>query len=98
MGERGDPGTAMDVDPDVTLSGHSRGPRVQAHPDRDRPRRERPLPHPRRGGGPSSGRESDEERVPLGIDLHTPLSDERIPQHATVIGQRLGIALRPELP
>jgi hypothetical protein len=35
---------------------------------------------------------------PRGIDLHTPLRDERFPQHATVIGQRLGIAPRPELP
>jgi hypothetical protein len=34
---------------------------------------------------------------PLGIDLHTAFSHERIPQHATVTGQRLGIALRPEL-
>ena len=88
----------MDVDPDVAVSGHSRGSGMQAHPHRDRPRRERPLPHPGRGGGPSSGREGDEERIPLGIDLHTSLGDERVPQHATVIGQRLGIARRPELP
>ena len=69
---------------------------VQAHAHRDRPGREllvRLLRGRRRSLG---GRERDEERVALGVDLDAAVSGERIAQHAAVLGERLGVRVRPE--
>ena len=53
-----------------------------------------PLGVGRGCGGVGAGREGDEERVALGVHLHTPVTDERGPQHLAVLGQhgRIGIA------
>ena len=97
VGERSDPGAAVDIDPDVALRGHGGCAGVQTHSHGDRPRRERPLPTGRSGDRPGGGRKGDEERIPLGVDLHTPFGDERIPQEAAVLGERLPVGVRPEL-
>jgi hypothetical protein len=88
----------MDVDPDVALGIQGGCAGVQTHSHRDRPRRERSLPSSGGGDGPSGGREGDEERIPLGVDLHTPLGGERVPQEAAVLGERLRVDVGPELP
>jgi hypothetical protein len=95
--ERGHSRAAMDVDPDVALRSHVGGARVQAHPHGERPRRERPLPGCRGADGSGGGREGDEERVPLGVDLHTALGGERSSEDAAVLGERLGVGVGPEL-
>src|SRR3954454_15937773 len=48
VGERSDPCSPMDVDPDVPLRRNARSARVQAHAHSDRPRRERILARGRR--------------------------------------------------
>ena len=52
VGEGGDAGAAVDVDPDVALGRNARRARMEPHPHGDRPRRERLL----RGGRSRDGR------------------------------------------
>ena len=42
------------------------------------------------------GREGDEERIPLGVDLDSAVVGERRPEHAAVLGERLGVRGRAE--
>ena len=75
MGESGDPGSAMDVDPDVALSGHSRGSRMQAHPHTHSAARERALRLGSRRHCIGRTRKCDKEGVALCVDL-----DPLVPQ------------------
>ena len=70
VGERRDPGAAVDVDADVALGGHGRSARVEAHAHGDRPGSELPLSRAGRRDGACRGREGDEEGISLGVDLH----------------------------
>ena len=94
--ERGDSRAAVDVDPDVAFRRHRRRARVHSHPDGDRAGGERRLSLA--GGGESAARgwKSDEERVALRVDLDPAVRGERIPERAAVLGERLGVRLRPE--
>ena len=94
VGECGDPRAAVDVDPDVALRGWRRRAGVQAHSHPDRPGLERLLARARRRDSPRGRREGDEERVTLGVDLHTAVGREGVAQHAAMLGQRLGIQRR----
>ena len=98
VGERGDAGAAVDVDPDVALGSNGRCAGVEPHPHGDRARRERLLRGGRSGDGAGCGGERDEERVALGVDLDTTRGGERVAQHAAVLGERVGIAAGAELP
>jgi hypothetical protein len=72
----GDPGGAVHVRADVALAGQQRRPRVEAHPHRDR---ERLLRFASRGERPGRGREGDEERVALSVDLDAAVPGEGLP-------------------
>ena len=89
---------AVDVNSDVALRVHGGCAGVQTHSHGDLPRRQRPLRRGRGGHRGACGREGDEERIPLGIDLHTALGGEGIPQDRAVLRERLRVHLRPELP
>ena len=98
VGEGRNAGAAVDVDPDVALRGDARRAGVEAHPNRDRPRRERILAGGRSGDGAGSGWERDEEGIALRVDLDTPLGGERVTQHPAVIGERVRVPGGAELP
>ena len=85
------------VDPDVPLgSGHGAAC-VQAHPHRDRTRRENFLPRDRRRDRTRSGWERDEEGVTLCIDLDATVRREHGTQGTTMLGESLGIQLCSDL-
>ena len=69
---------------------------MEPHPDADRPGRERVLPLAGRGDGARRGREGDEERVALRVDLDAAVRGEGVAQHAPVLGERLRVRLGPE--
>ena len=96
--ERGDARAAVDVDPDVALGGHRRRARVQPHPDRDRARRERLLRRcaPRRRR-PAAVGNATKNASPWVSTSTPPCGRERLAQDAAVLGQRLGVAVGPEL-
>ena len=49
-------------------------------------------------GGALRGRESDEECVALRVDLYAAVGPARIAQRPAVLGERLAVRLRAELP
>jgi hypothetical protein len=72
----------VDVQPDVAVGGYGRLARVDAHPNAERPRLQRPL---RLGSGRDGRRcraEGDEERVALRIHLDSTVCVNRSAQHA----------------
>ena len=98
VGEGGDAGAAVDVDPDVALGRNARRARMEPHPHRDRPRRERLLGRGRSRDGAGCRGERDEERVALRVDLDTTLGGERVAQHAAVLGERVAHSRRCRAP
>ncbi len=70
---------------------------MQAHPHRDRAGREHLLPRDRGRDRACRRREGDEERVTLRVDLDAAVRCEHGTQRATVLGQRLGVRIGPEL-
>jgi hypothetical protein len=92
-----DAGTAMNVDADVALVGEERRSGVQADAYADRTGRERLGQLG--GSGERSGRrcECDEERVALGIDLHSVMTGTRLADDSPVCGECLGIGLCSQL-
>ena len=94
---RCDPGSAMDVDADVALVGEERRPRVQTDAHTHRAGRE--CLGQLGGGSEGSGRrrERDEERVALGIDLHSIVTGTCLADDLPVCGECLGIGLCSQL-
>jgi hypothetical protein len=84
---------AVHVHPDVALIGQQRLARVQTHPHAQRSSRKGLLGL--RGGceGITGACERDEERITLSVDLDPVVPGERLPQHPSMLGQRLGICL-----
>ena len=94
--KRGDARAAVDVLADIALCGRCRSARVQAHAHADRARLEA-LARRLRGLRCSSGRgKRDEERVALGVDLDTAVRRRRLAHDPPVLGERVGVARRPE--
>ncbi len=92
-----DPRRAVDVLADVALVGDVRSAGVHAHPEPDRALAE-VLDDPRsRPYRSRSGREGEEERVALGVDLHPVVRGGRGPHQPPVLEQRRGVRLGPEL-
>ena len=79
VGQRRHTGSAVDVDTHVSLGGEGRRPGVQSHSDTDRAGLERQLPGLGGGDRAGSGRECDEERVALRVDLDAVVRGERGP-------------------
>ncbi len=94
MGEPGHAGSPMDVHPHVTLGRERRCPRVEPHANADRTACERLLPVQGRIHRVSGGGERDEECVALRVDLDAAVGRECLPEQATVLRERLGIAPR----
>ena len=69
---------------------------MQAHPHADRPGLERALAVEGGRGGAGRGREGDEERVALRVDLDAAVRREGGAQDAPVLGERLRVALGAE--
>jgi len=92
-----DPRAQMDVLADVALLRQMRRARVQPHPHPDRAASQRLLRRPRSRGRPRGGREGDEERIPLRVDLDAAVRGERCPHQPPMLRQRLGIAVRAKL-
>jgi hypothetical protein len=94
--DSGDPGRPVDVRAHVPLLGDERRAGVQAYANANRAARER--------RGRLLGRlertlcraEGNEEGVALRVYLHATLGRKRLAQRATVLGERLRIALRTE--
>ena len=89
-----DPRRAVDVRAHVALLRQQRRAGVQAHPHRQLElllRLARGLERARRG------REGDEERVALRVDLDAAVPLERLAQDAPVLGERARVVLRAEL-
>ena len=95
--ERCDARAAVDVDPDVALARQRRRARVQAHAHARsaRPRAPR-WPASAAAAAPWRRRESDEERVALGVDLDAAVRDERIAKDTPVLRECLGVRVRAE--
>jgi hypothetical protein len=87
----------MDIDSDVALDRHGRCARVQAHANGDRARCKRFVRRECCCGGALGRREGREERVPLRIDLDSAVRRERVPEDASMLGERLRVARRAEL-
>ena len=98
VGECGNAGAAVDVDPDVALGRNARGAGMEPHPHGDRPRLERLLCGAHSGHGARCRGERHEECVPLRVDLDATLCGERLTQHAAMLGECVGIAAGAELP
>ena len=97
VGSRGDPRSAMHIDPDVALGRDDRLAGVDSHAYADRalaraPAAPRRPPRPRR---PPSG-ERDEEGVALGVDLDAAVFREGVPQRAAVLVEEIRVS-RPVL-
>ena len=98
VGERSHTRSPMHVEADVALGAEQRSSGVQAHADADRPARERLAACPRSVSRAPSGREGDEERVALGVDLDAAVGRERGAQRSPVLGERLAVRVRAEVP
>ena len=98
VGERSDARAAVHVDADVALGGELGSSGVQADAHADRPVRERLAAGPRGVGCALGGREGDEEGVALRVDLDAAVGRERLAQRAPVLGERLAVRVRAELP
>ena len=96
MGEPAHAGATMDVHPHVPLGREGRCSRVKPHTYLDRADCQRVLPVESRIHSLACGREGDEERVALRVDLDPAVGGESLPQRTTVLGQRLRVRLRPE--
>ena len=94
VARRGDPGGAVDVGADVALVRQQRRARVNAHPHRDRQRR---LGFLRGRQRTRRGRERDEERIALRVDLDAAVPRERVAQDASMLGERLRVLRLAEL-
>ena len=97
MSACGDSRGAMHVLADVPLVRQERRAGVQTDAHADRPAHERADGVGRGSEGSGCGREGDEERVSLRVDLDSAVRTERVAQHSPVLGEYLRIALRPEL-
>jgi hypothetical protein len=93
----GDAGRAVNVSADVALLSEMRRTGVEAHAHPDRAGREALERLPRRGERTRRGREGDEERVSLRVDLNPAVGAERAPHDPAVLGERLRVALSAEL-
>src|SRR5581483_8806245 len=82
VAQRGDPGAAVDVEPDVALRRGRRASRVEAYTDADRRRCESLDGGARRGRSSLRGREGDEERVALRVDLDAVVGGDRLTDDA----------------
>ena len=97
---RPDPRRPMDGEAGVAPVGGHGLARVQAHanPDLNAPRpvvrHERALPFDRGEERVARARERDEERVPLGVYLVTPVSVERLAEQALMVGQYAAVVRR----
>ena len=94
--ERCNARAAMDVHAHVPLAGHRRRAGVQPHSHSDRAGLEGSLAGIGRGDRAGRGRERDEERVALGVDLDAVVGFERGAQHAPVLRERLGVGVRTD--
>ena len=96
VGERRDPCAPMNVDSDVSLRRDGRLAGVQPHPDADRAGVEPVAAGEGGRDGLCGGREGDEERVALGVDLDAAVCGEDRPQDPSVLGQRFRVAVGAE--
>ena len=94
--ERCNARAAVDVHSHVSLAGHRRRAGMQPHPHPDRAALEGSLARIGRGDRAGRGRERDEERVALGVDLDAVVGFERSAQHAPVLRERLGVGVRTD--
>jgi hypothetical protein len=92
-----DPGRAVDVDSYVALAGDMRIAGVNSDADADRAARKPCARGSRRCERAGCGREGDEERVALRVDLDSAVRPERLADDASVLGKRLGVAFRAQL-
>ncbi len=69
---------------------------MQAHAHRDRAGRELLVGLLRRGRRSLCRRERDEERVALSVDLDAAVSGEGGSQRTAMLGERVGVGVRPE--
>jgi hypothetical protein len=86
----------MNVDPDVAFIGQGRSARVNADPDPDRPISQFVYSRCSRLERTRRGREGNEERVPLGIDLYAAVGSEGLTENAAVLAEGLRVVLGPE--
>ena len=94
---RRNPGAEMDIVTDIPLLRPERSPRMKAHPDADRPRRQRLVGGRGRGHCGTRVAEHIEERVTLSVHLDTPARRERLPHEPPMLGERRRILRRAEL-
>ena len=95
--ERRDARAAMHVQPDVPLGRRCGDASVQAHPNAHRTGVE-PVAGVLCGGCCSFGRrESDEERVTLGVDLDSAVLGRRLTHDPPMLCERFGVPSRAEL-
>src|SRR6266511_3806113 len=87
----------MQLAPSVALAGQARVARMDAHPHPDRTRSEHLLALRRRHQRLARLWEGVEEGVSLRIDLDAAAGREGLPQESAVLGERLDVALLPEL-
>jgi hypothetical protein len=97
VAERRDTSRSVDVDPDITLVGERRRPGVDADPDADRTVGQSVGDAGRRRQGVGRGRERDEERVALGVDLVAAVGRDRVPDDPPMFGQSGRIGIGAEL-
>ncbi len=95
--ERGDPGGAVDVYPDVALSAHDRRSGVQPYSDSDRTGGEGVQAGVRRRDRALGGGEGDEEGVPLRVYLHATPGRECLPEQPAMLSELGRIVLGAEL-
>ena len=82
---------SMDVEADVVPAGQGRLAGVQAHPDANRPLRERSLSFARGSDRVGGTRERDEERVALRVHLDPAVRGEGLAEHPSVLGECLDV-------
>ena len=93
----GDARSEVDVVADVALVGEQRRAGVQADAHADRARLSASVIARGRGDRPRRRGEGEEERVALRVHLDAAVGGEGLAEHATVLGERLRVRLRPEL-
>ena len=96
VGGRGHAGSEVNVVADIALARYERCARVQADPDLDRAGRELLSERSRRIKRAGCRRKGIEESIPLGVDLDAALRGARLPDHSTMLGERLGVSFGPE--
>jgi len=88
-----DPRRPVDVDSNVALARSERLPRMQPHSDANRPSGERALRIRSRRHSVGRTTERDKERIALGVDLETFVSQPHCTKLAVVLSENLGVPI-----